>query len=374
MQPTRLIGFLSFGVLMLGVIGFETLQKKISIKKGLLFFLAPILLFCFLWICVILNPFGVDTASLLVSKRNLILPTLLVIVSATLVFVKQVLAEKKKYNSLSSAAVFLLLFILAFDLLRFANKFTPFSSKEYFFPSTSVIEFLQKNAGSHRVLSIDDRILAPNITTYYKIQNLAGYDPLYLQNFAELIAASERGSSDINGPYGFNRIISPKNVNSEIIDLLGAKYILSIGDVTSEKFELVAQEGTTKVYENKNVYERAFFVEEIKTSSSTNETLEFMQSSDLTKTAIIRDDMDFNSKKSFTIGKVKSYRLVDNGVTVEVDTSNDGFLITSDSYYPLVKAYIDGAETKVYEVNHALRGVIVPKGSRVVEFKTALIK
>ena len=94
----------------------------------------------------------------------------------------------------------------------------------------------------------------------YKLQSVDGYDPLYLQRYAELMATIGRGKPDITPPFGFNRIITPQNFKSDLTNLLGVKYILSKEDINEPTFKKVFQEGSTKVYENTNVIDRAFFI------------------------------------------------------------------------------------------------------------------
>lgn len=139
-------------------------------------------------------------------------------------------------------------------------NFLPFTSKQYLYPSTKVISFLQNQPGIFRIMSIDDRLFTPNVATMYRLQSIDGYDPLYLQRYGELIAASERGKPDIKPPFGYNRIITPKNYDSKIIDLLGVKYVLSLSDLNSPKLKMVFQEGETRIYENKDAYPRVFIV------------------------------------------------------------------------------------------------------------------
>ena len=110
-------------------------------------------------------------------------------------------------------------------------------------------------------MSADKRILPPNFSIMYKIQTLDGYDPLYLRRYGELIAALERGEPNINPPFGSNRIINPLNYSSSLIDLMNVKYILSIDPITDSKFSEIFRDGSIKIYENKSVIDRAFFVE-----------------------------------------------------------------------------------------------------------------
>src|SRR5690606_9483313 len=118
--------------------------------------------------------------------------------------------------------------VTIFDLTRVAAKFTSFSNADYFYPTSKTIEFLQNDKDKFRIATTDDRILAPNISTFYRIESIEGYDPLYLKDYAEFISLSERQAADISPPFGFNRIITPKNLNSDLVDFLNVKYILSL--------------------------------------------------------------------------------------------------------------------------------------------------
>ncbi|MGE5431211.1 MAG: YfhO family protein, partial [Syntrophomonadaceae bacterium] len=45
-------------------------------------------------------------------------------------------------------------------------------------------------------------------------------------------------------------------------------------------------------------------------------------------------------------------------------------LFLGDTYYPKGwKAFVDGQETKIYRINHAFRGIVVPKGEHKIEFQ-----
>ena len=75
-------------------------------------------------------------------------------------------------------------------------------------------------------METDSKILPPNFSNFYKFQSVDGYDPLYLQDYAEFAAAWGRGVPDISTPFGFNRIITPENYASDFANLLGVKYVL----------------------------------------------------------------------------------------------------------------------------------------------------
>jgi len=53
---------------------------------------------------------------------------------------------------------------------------------------------------------------------------------------------------------------------------------------------------------------------------------------------------------------------------IETTSSQAGFLLLSDAYYPGWRARLDGQEETVYRADYLFRAVLVPSGQHVVEF------
>jgi uncharacterized membrane protein YfhO len=60
-------------------------------------------------------------------------------------------------------------------------------------------------------------------------------------------------------------------------------------------------------------------------------------------------------------------------VVMRVSSQDSGFLVFSDTYYPGWKAYIDGKNSPIYEVNLVQRAVKIDKGSHTVVEKVNLV-
>jgi len=277
-QPTRLIFIIDFALAVLSALGFDYLLKTKN-KKTIIYPLSFLLVILVsLWIFI-------PKEHLAVIKSNLIFPTLLFTFSLIL-FIVLTIFQNKKFITITCLAI---LIVTAFDLLRFGWKFTPFTNNNYLFSITQSISFLQKQKGQFRIAATDPKILPPNFSSIYLIQSVDGYDPLYLQRYGELIIAMERNRPDIEPPFGFNRIITPHNYDSRIMDLLGVKYVLSLSALNSPKLTKVFQEGQTLIYENKNVMPRTFFVKMVKTVKNKEDAMKilFDSSIDLVQTGIV---------------------------------------------------------------------------------------
>ena len=356
-QPTRLLFLIDFCLAILASFGAQlVIARKKEFRPVCIF----ILIYGLLWLITFKR-------QLTVSQRNLILPTAM-LVGGT------ILLTSFNFKKTPPKLVFWgLLLLTVFDLFRFSWKFLPFTKKEWLFPSTKVIDFLKSDKEVFRVMSVDRRILPPNFSAVYKIQDVAGYDPLYLLRWGELIAASERGEPNINPPFGFNRIVTPQNFESKIIDLLNVKYILSLGDLDSQKLTLVFKEGETRVYFNKNYFPRAFLVEGVRYSSDKQQAIkEIFKSKDfLNKIAIIEDSSLLEKVKYAPLlgeEKVDLKEYQENKIRLEVFTTMPRFLVITDNFYPSWKVYINGKEDRIYQADYNFRGVIVPAGKNEVVF------
>lgn len=360
-QPTRLLFLVDFSLAVIAALGFDYLLRN---KKGTLYSIGLIgTVFLGLWLFVLFQ-------NISVAKRNLIFPTGIFMATS---FLLLFLVRFSKYSKSITIMIYIIIVgITVFDLQRFASKFTPFTNKEYLFPQTKMISFLQKQEGHFRIMTTDDRILPPNFSTIYRLQSIDGYDPLYLRRYGELIAASERGKPDISAPFGFNRIIAPHRYDSKIIDLLGVKYILSLSDISSPKLKKVFQEGQTRIYENQDVLPRVFFVKNIIVGNTKEEIIEnfFSENINLLETAIIEDK---NLSTDLTVGKAEIIEFGENIVVIKTQNRGDGFLVFTDSFYPTWKAKIDHEETKIYRVDYNFRGIFVPKGEHAIEFSISLL-
>lgn len=376
-QPTRLLFLTDFSLAILAGLGMDYYLKK---KDKLIFvFAAFALIFSGLWLFVYSQHENVQITDLLVSRRNIYLPTLLFVLSSLGLFSIKKFANK----GLIFIPLLFLILLTSFDMFRFAHKFTPFTNDTYFFPTTEAMQFLQRDKSVFRIMSTDSRILPPNFSTMYKLQTIDGYDPLYLLRYGELIAASERNEPNIMPPFGFNRIITPQRYESRLVDLLGVKYVLSLTDITSPKLRKVFTEGQTQIYENVQAFPRAFFVKEVKISEQKNHTMNAMfdLTIDLKKSAIVEMQSDSDKKnfnQSWSIGSVSIIDYSENKIVLqtEIEKGKKGFLVLTDSHYPTWRVTIDTGSAvyneDIVRANYHFRGVIIPEGKNTVIFYNTL--
>ena len=156
------------------------------------------------------------------------------------------------------------------------------------------------------------------------------------------MVAVKRSKPDINPQFGFNRIITPQSFTSNIIDLLGTRYVLSLDNIKNSKLKLVFTDGIVKVYQNQLAFSRAFFVSNTLSVNSKQESIDalFNPNNSLKKTAVIENPQNL-SKDNWSTGTVSIVNYSDNSVILKTNNNGEGFLVLTDSYYPTWHAKID---------------------------------
>ena len=68
-------------------------------------------------------------------------------------------------------------------------------------------------------------------------------------------------------------------------------------------------------------------------------------------------------------GTARVLAIADRSVTLEASAWRDAFLVSSDTWYPGWRAWIDGVEVPIHRTNYCLRGVALPAGTHEVRFE-----
>lgn len=370
LQPTRLMVLVVLGLTLLSVYGFDEWLKFRKTPK--LALTVVIVVVCALWIYVYLSlrqVTGELIPNLLVSRRNLIIPACLAAVGI-LVFLLahfSVRLQKPKLFSLLILAVF---GIVTGDLYRVGWKFVPFTDVRYFYPESKVISFLQMQPKPFRIMSTDDRILAPNIPSYYHLESIEGYDPLYFGRYERFVAAMEKQAAEITPPFGYNRIITPKNITSPLLPLLNVRYVLSLTPLPEDNFREVFREGTTRVYEVLRTLPRAYFATIVHRVNPGEDVLPRLFTPEFTDTTAwvegnpeeVREMPEPNDSATVLPYDGQTLR-------VRTKTAHGRYLIISEMHNPIWSATIDGKPVQIYRTNYIFMGVVVPPGDHEIHIR-----
>ncbi len=362
MQPSRIIYLMTFSLTVISAVGLDLfLKNKIKRKYIILLILLIFIILAILLVTITqkrLFPIIENLDPTSIALRNLVLPIVLTLSILGLIIFKFIKIPKP----LLIVVIFLITLI---DLFRFAYKFTPFSKLSLIFPPTKTTSYLASQTKPFRIMTTDRRIFPPNSNIVYKIESVNGYDPLFLKDYAKLV--SSWGSQKVEEPGSFNRIVTPKNYQSQVADFLNVKYLLSFDEISNPKMTKVFEEGETKIYENKSVLPRAYFATEVIKVDSLDQQLEKILDSDFDlKNSAFSTEFSYEKQQNQSMVNFDNYS--DQNFSLKVFTQNQAPLIVSNPFYAGWQAFIDGQKTNIYKVDFMFQSILVPQGNHTVEF------
>lgn len=392
--PSRIIVLFSFSFAVLSAYGLDILRYLLDNhkKKGVMLICSSFFSFI-LFVSLLLFVFKVfpeDKA--LISARNLLLPTGLLILSAIIIFVTPKIKNKKYVN----IVMYLLILFTLLDSSRFAQKWVPFDPKELVFPDIPVISAMQKSVGTGRVFGK----YGSYIDTYYRLPSIEGYDPLYIQRYGEFLAGASKGTYrqavksvaqlDKNGLY-----------SERAIDLLGVTVLFHvIGDTGKDwafpvwakdendkyKYSVFYQDDKFQLLSNKRALPRAKLFYDYEIIKNDKDIIKrfYKKDFDFRNQLILEEDpglkidsspgvagwneMEAMTPPGWRQDKAAIVSYTPNEVIIDVLSRASGLLFLSDNYYPGWKARVNGEAVKIFRTDYTFRSVLIPKGESKVEF------
>ena len=331
LQPTRLLVLVDLSLSILAAFGLEALfTKKLSRLMRSYSIISIVFLIILIGVLVIRSTTN-DTlmlTNLAVAKRNLMVPLVLLIGFGGLLWIKRLV---KRLDGRVFIAIIILLSIL--DLFRFGWKFTPFNPREYFFPLTKTISFLQAQKKPFRVMSMDDRILPPNTSGYFGIESIEGYDPLYPNDYRSFLYGDNSQTTALQRIFTLHDLTNPK------LPYLNIRYVLSFVEINNPDFVKVFEEGETKVYQYNKGLNRVYL-------------------------APIEDVTEPIALKS-EFASIEYYS--DNALIINTVSYTTRLLVILNRYDTGWHALVDGKSTPVKRTNTLFQAIEVPKGEHTVK-------
>lgn len=366
LQPTRLLGIIDFCLAVLTAYGFEALINKTkgNIRKSHQFQWGFLILTMGLTLLTYLG-IGIAKADWrTIALRNLIVPAGLCLVTVGLLR----LVEKLNINKslLRNGIIIILGGMLTADLIRFGWRFIPFTPEAYFYPETQILIYLQNQPKPFRVMNLETELAPTNSLTWYGIEQVGGYNPVYTERYARFFNALENGLI-INQPLGFQRMFDPTHFSSPLLKFMDVSYVLSLKPLDSPQVKLVQTEGETRLYEVLNPLSRWYLADRVIGGKSGDEVLAHLIKDNLEgKPAFVEQTTPGNTWGG---GQVKPRLYTANVQVIEVVTEAQTFLVNSTAWDAGWKVYIDGVEAIIYRTNYLFMGTVVPEGTHVVRFK-----
>jgi hypothetical protein len=159
--------------------------------------------------------------------------------------------------------------------------------------------------------------------------------------------------------------------NPVLWQLMNVKYIISNQPDSTAFLGLAFDGKDRKVYVNRLVYPRAFFVNRYEVTGA----LEILnkiarQEFNPRVVAYFVDDPKLQIEPPSPLNTVEFLRYGIQDLTLKVTASGNNLLFLSEAYYPEGwKAFLDGNEIPIYRLNYLFRGVVIPRGTHTLEMR-----
>ena len=320
-----------------------------------------------------------------VSLRNLLIPTLFLFSCWMLLCI---LKFSKRF-------IFICVFTLTFiSSIYFGQKYLSFSERRFVYPNLNVTAELSELGRYDRIWGYGNAYIDKNLPQYFRWFSTDGYGNLSSKRYAEFITtiANEgklggrirRSDTDLYGSSERDQFGYSNPYRLRIMELLGVKYVLEtkagiLKDTQTtenrfpeEKFALVWEDPIWRIWEYKQALPRVFFAENytVKTDGQKIMDIIYDSSTNLENTVVLEKNpvVQFAAPRNIVGSKtnITSYEV--NKVMIDVDATQDGFVVLTDNYYPGWNAYVDGKKTELYRADYTLRAVYVPQGKHTVIF------
>lgn len=313
--------------------------------------------------------------NLKVSLKNMIPATMVLVVFSTTLLALTILTKKFKIIRTTFFKLTLLLIFLVTlaDMMRFAWKNTPFSPREFVFPTTKIIKFLQSKEKPFRIAGG----IPLNYFMQYGLSSAEGYDPIYPKMNSEWYSyVNSGGLTALSGRYGLIHDFSSPLINyanvSYVVDyrkdMFGA--IKEDGNfykgVKSPQFTGVFSEGRVRVFENTYVLPRVWLTRNYRVASAYEEDLNYLRNGD--DLIIFESDPQISFESESMDYEIENFKQEANTIEFDAISSNDAFLFLSESYDPGWQAFVDGRKVEIYKANQIFQTIFVSRGEHKVKF------
>lgn len=321
-----------------------------------------------LWLFLLLaKPLAAD--KLVIAKRNLVLPSVLVIV-AFIMF----LAGLIKRWQWARILPFVVCLIVGIDMYRFAAKWMPFDPRGFVYPEEKSLSFLKEHIGNDRVFGN----IGNEVATMFRLPVIEGYDAMYQARYGEFINAVSHGEIT-RGGRSVVQLDKHGDYTKEAIELLGVRYIYHrVSDGRQiwafpfweygDDMKQVYNDEVYWIYEYNKAFPRAFLASSYIVEQDKKKTVDtlFARDFDRRETLILEQRPEKEPQPGEGQATIVTYD--SQKIVIQTTSPAAKLLFLSDVYDPGWSAWVDGKRSRIYRADYAFRAVWVPAGTHTVQF------
>ena len=369
----RLLFLLGFNIVVLGTIGLNKILSEVrEDNKGNIlnrFLIASLIVLLvlfglayanrgFLFMLSSLNEDAIRTQSILV-----LLTCMVVLLTFILIYI---LVKYAHNHRLKTACIVALLLLIFTQTGIYGMLSEPAIEEKYYYPKVEAFDLINERNELYRVTSIDNigSIYPVNTQMAYGIYDIRNYDVIEIKYYWELLNVFAEGR--IHGWIDFFK------VDKRFLDFTGVKWIFSRGDLSNDScnITLFKKYPGYNLFENKDAQPRAFVVQNAIYMSRDSDIMNALRNTSFDwRSSVVIYGQNHTVQYPSSENNVRIVKYEPAYIKILVNTTQPGFLVLSDSYYPGWNAYINGNRVEILRANYAFRTVELPNGKNMVEFK-----
>jgi hypothetical protein len=212
-------------------------------------------------------------------------------------------------------------------------------------------------------------LLQPSFNLLFGIETPDGYSNLVPRSY-EAVWGSEKQPGVRPTGHLTSGELDP--AFAKMLRLFNVRWLLSVVPLRSEVLRggVRSAEGV-EVYEIADPLPRAFVVGQVTAAQSDEEALRRLSRGDfdVAKQAVVQDAKVELPADAAPSRDVQVLDRTNCRVSLRAKLAHPGLLLLSEGYYPGWEAVVDGLEAPVVRVNVMMRGVALPAGEHIVEFR-----
>ncbi len=311
------------------------------------------------------------------------------------------------------AACSLVMVVTVVDIFRIWVGYYPSFPAEYLRPHSESVSYLEKNAGTDRIIGIGG-LLPPETSALFRIQDARGYDGMTPYAYYRVLGVIEPGIHDFwqklhtGLPWAgrpesnawtsstlfyrslqttldtrdVDRIAALRQLDywssdisgvsrASLFSLLGVRFVLTPRGSPAPGHGLrLVHASDAEVWEDPDALPRAFVVSSPFIAANGENAFEIVSAGNFdpkTKVVITGGTRTAAEPQArFVPAHISDYQA--ERVEVSVDSPFEGWLVLTDLYYPGWEATVDGSREDIYPANYLFRAVKIPPGSHHVKF------
>jgi len=310
--------------------------------------------------------FGAVTGNFLPASLGLVFQDVFRAAAVLLVLGGLLLSFAKRATFPKKLFIVAVLTLTALDLWSFGSRYLVSFNPRILYMDRDLRAFLKSDREPFRLATPIDALL--NVGFLEGTKEVGGYDQLTLKDYNEFINFSQ------GLPLDKPNFVMVVDRFSPMLRLLNARYYILDNSVKAAlpDFKLVFQNAKYNVYRDEKSLPRSYVVHAALVIKEREAALQAMADPTFNPASAAIVDEEIGGLTGDPKLRSPTPTVIEDlpkKIALEANLKAAGLLILADAYYPGWKGFVDGKETRIYRVNHAMRGVVLPKGEHRVEFR-----